>query len=339
MVERGDVLGHFDFFRLPELSEEERRPPEFIVAGMVPCGLSFLSGAPKIRKSFFALQLAAAVATGNEFLGCQTIRSDVVYLDLEGSKSRAAFRAGKMFETFPRNVLISNRTAHKLSDGLVDDLRELHQRCPAVRLIIIDTYSRARVVCKSTGANAYDLDVAFLEPLQRMAISENIAVLCVHHDKKGAGFTSDSFERISGTMGISGSADAVLNLIAEGKRFEGRATLEYTPRDAKGGEVKLLFDDAAGLWREEVSLPVDVRGNPVCAWLIEHCPERGCVGEFYPYGRLFRATYGCDSEKCGELVRQEIAERRTELFEQYGVGVQLGVKSHGERGVRIFNLL
>lgn len=334
-----NAFDKFGFYTLPDLTENEKRPPEFIVEGMIPCGMTFLSGAPKTRKSFFALQLSAAVATGGDFLGHKTKQCDVAYFDLEGSKSRVSFRAAKMSIEIPRNVFFANTIEKKIADGLVDDLRSLHRQRPSVRLMIIDTYSRARGSYRAGGANAYDADVQFLEPVQRMAIEENIAILFVHHDKKGAGFSSDSFERLSGTMGISGSSDAVLNLIAEGKRFDGKAVLEYTPRDAKGGEKKLYFDECLNEWHELEETPVDVLGNPVCKWVIDHLPDRGCAGEFHTYQKVFREAYHCDHEKSGDIVRKEISERKEALFSTYGAGVQTGVKSHGERGIRIINLV
>lgn len=333
------VFDSFGFYSIPTLTAAERKPPEFIVSGMIPCGLTFISGAPKIRKSFFALQMAAAVATGNKFLGHDTTPCDVAYLDLEGSKSRSAFRADRMSIAVPGNVYITNSIEARLADGLVDKLRELHRHCPDIRLIIIDTYSRARGSYKSGGANAYDADVSLLEPVQRMAIEENIAVVFVHHDKKGAGLASDSFERLSGTMGISGSADAVLTLVADGKRFEGRATLEYTPRDARGGEKKLYFDEVCNEWQEFVETPVDVRGNPVCGWIIDHAPDKGCAGDFHSYQSAFKGMYGCQNEDCGNLIRTAVMTHKADLFNEYSIAVQLGVKSHGERGIRIINVM
>ena len=196
-----DVFSSFGFYSVPDLTEEERRPPEFIIDGMIPCGLTFLSGAPKIRKSFMALQMATAVATGQPFLGHDTRKCDVAYLDLEGSKSRISFRAERMSTKIPRNVFVTNSITERLADGLVDKLRQLHRERPSIRFIIVDTFSRARGNVRVSGANAYDADVSLLEPVQRMALEENIAVLFVHHDKKGAGLASDSFERLSGTMG------------------------------------------------------------------------------------------------------------------------------------------
>lgn len=334
-----DIFDSFGFYSVPDLTPEEKKPPEFIVDGMIPCGMTFLSGAPKIRKSFMALQIASAVATGSPFLSHNTTQCDVAYLDLEGSKSRVSFRAERMSMKIQRNVFITNSITERLADGLVDKLRQLHRARPSIRLIIIDTYSRARGMVRSGGANAYDADVAFLEPVQRMALEENIAVVFIHHDKKGAGFASDSFERLSGTMGISGSSDCVINLVADGKRFDGKATMEYTPRDAKGGEIKLVFDERFGEWQEIVESKPDLRGNPVCNWIIENAPDRQKEGKMFSYDDVIKGAYGCFIDNPGTKVREQIDPHKDELFSCYGIGVQMGVKSHGDRGIRVINLL
>lgn len=334
-----DIFDSFGFYSVPDLTPEEKKPPEFIVDGMIPCGMTFLSGAPKIRKSFMALQIASAVATGSPFLSHNTTQCDVAYLDLEGSKSRVSFRAERMSMKIPRNVFITNSITERLADGLVDKLRQLHRARPSIRLIIIDTYSRARGMVRSGGANAYDADVAFLEPVQRMALEENIAVVFIHHDKKGAGFASDSFERLSGTMGISGSSDCVINLVADGKRFDGKATMEFTPRDAKGGEIKLVFDERFGEWQEIVESKPDLRGNPVCNWIIENAPDRQKEGKMFSYDDVIKGAYGCFVDNPGTKVREQIDPHKDELFSCYGIGVQMGVKSHGDRGIRVINLL
>lgn len=334
-----DIFKEFGFYSVPDLTDEERRPPEFIIEGMVPCGMTFLSGAPKIRKSFMALQMASAVATGSPFLGHATTQCDVAYLDLEGSKSRISFRAARMSNQIPGNVFVTNTITERLADGLVDKLRQLHRARPSIRLIIVDTYSRARGSYKAPGANAYDADIMLLEPVQRMALEENIALLFVHHDKKGAGFASDSFERLSGTMGLSGSSDCVINLVADGKRFDGKATMEYTPRDAKGGEMSLIFDERFGEWQEVVETKPDLRGNPLCSWIIEHTPERQQEGKTFSYDTLVKAAYGTFVDNPGEEVRKQLVSRREELFSSYGIGIQMGVKSNGARGIRVINLL
>lgn len=331
-----DVFQSFNFYSVPDLTEEERRPPEFIIAGLLPVGMTFLSGAPKTRKSFLALQMAIAVATGQKFWGHDVVQCDVAYLDLEGSKSRISYRTAQMTTKIPRNVFITNDVPEKLADGLVDKLRQLHRQRPGIRLLVVDTFSRSRGSFRAGSANAYDADVQLLEPVQRMALQENIALLFVHHDKKGAGFMTDSFERLSGTMGISGSADCVMNLVTEGKRFDGRATLEYTPRDAQGGEFSLVFDERFMEWMAEEK--PDLRGNPVCAWILQNVPDKGREGHFWPYEDVFQSAYRCFADNPGDRVLEQIKPHRDELFASYGIGVQCGVKSNGKRGIRIINL-
>ena len=332
-----DVFKDFGFFTVPDLSEEDRKPPDFIIDGMLPVGMTFLSGAPKIRKSFLALQIAIAVATGTTFFGHRVKRCDVVYLDLEGSKSRISSRTQHMTTAIPRNVYVTNRIQDRLSNGLTEKLKALHIQKPEIRLIIIDTYSRARGSPKSFGQNAYDADVQFLEPVQQMAIEQNIAILFVHHDKKGAGYSSDSFERLSGTMGISGSADCVMNLITEGKRFDGKAKLEYTPRDAAGGELNLIFNDRFLEWQTYDSIPSDLKGNPVCTWLLDNVPEPKREGAFFSYELVYKGAYNAYCENPGDKVREQIALYRNELFTDYNIAVQTGVKSNGQRGLRLFS--
>ena len=331
------IFDDFHFFNIAALSEAEKQPPEFIVGGMVPCGVTFLSGAPKTRKTFLALQMAAAVASGREFLGCPTTQCDVAYLDLEGSKYRAAARAERMSNPIPDNVYITNDIPAKLADNLVGLLRELHHERPTIRLIIIDTYSRARGRVNAYGANAYDADVALLGPVQRMAMEEKIAIFFVHHDKKGAYMAGDAFERLSGTMGISGSADCVINLVGQGKRFEGKATLEYTPRDAEGGEKSIVFDGRLCEW-QVVENKKDLRNDPVCKWLIAHVPPPKKEGVFLAYADIFSGVYGrADNERAGDELRAQIEPWRDDLYCRYRIGLQLGVKSGGVRGLRIFN--
>lgn len=337
-LQETNVFDTFNFYHVPDLTEAERKPPEFIVQNMLPVGMSFLSGSPKTRKSFLALQMAIAVATGTPFFGLKTKQCEVAYFDLEGSKSRISSRTEHMSIAIPKNVHITNKITEKISDGLVDRLQILHQQRPEIKFMILDTYARAKGRIRTFGANAYEVDCDFLEPVQQMAMEEQISLLFVHHDKKGAGFATDSFERLSGTMGISGSSDAVLNLITEGKRFEGKATLEYTPRDARGGELNLVFNDRCLEWMEAPTEKISLEGNAVCSWILQNCPGRQKEGVFFAYEDIFTQAYHSYSPTPGDKIREQVEANRDSLFSDYGIGVQLGVQSHGRRGIRVINL-
>jgi hypothetical protein len=328
----------FQTYTLSSLSEEQRTPPPFIVEGLIPVGLSFLAGAPKSRKSFLALQLASSVGAGVPFLGFRTNPCSVLYLDLEGSPSRTSQRAERMRIPVPDSVSIAHRIPHRLTDkpSLVDDIQALHHQQPDVGLVIIDTLSRAKGAIKSGGQSAYDLDVMILEPIQRMALDERIAILFVHHYRKGSGMNSDPFERVNGTTGIVGSADSVLNLTLEGRREDGRAVLEYTPRDARGGQLRLSFDEVFGEWVLQTERAGE--DNPILRWVIQNCPPRLREAEFHAYTDVFQDATGRFSENAGAKVREALEPFVEELFEKHGIAIQLGVLSHNRRGVRLFNV-
>lgn len=329
------VYEELGFFTMDQLSDEDRTPPEFIVEGMIPVGITFLSGAPKTRKSFLALDLAVAVATGSTFLGLKTNKCSVAYLDLEGSKARIAAREEAMGIKIPSNVHVTTDPKFKISSGLVDKLRLLHRTMPEIRLIIIDTYSRARGSIRSGGQNAYDLDVQLLEPIQRMALEEKIAILFIHHDKKGSGAVGDVFERLSGTMGISGSADCVMNLIADGKRFDGKANLEYTPRDAKGGEMKLVFSENTCQWNVDSTPERDIADDPLVKWILDNAPDKNKEGVHFSYQHIDRELDFSHSDTPGSVISKHLEKLRDELFVKHKIGVQIGVSSNGARGIRI----
>ncbi len=63
-------------------------PTRWMVPGLLPDGLTLLAGKPKMGKSWLALELAIAVATGGVALGQIPVEpGDVLYLALEDNWS------------------------------------------------------------------------------------------------------------------------------------------------------------------------------------------------------------------------------------------------------------
>ena len=171
---------------------------------MIPeVGITMLCGKPKTRKSFLALQMAIAVASGKDFFGYHVKQSSVALLDLEGSKSRISTRTLNMTTPIPRNVYVTNKVKERIADGsLIDNIQVLHQQRPDLGLIIVDTYGKARGNPKSNGQNAYDADVELFSPLTDMVMAEKFSLMFVHHENKSK-FNSDDFDSISGSTGIT----------------------------------------------------------------------------------------------------------------------------------------
>src|SRR6266540_3999994 len=67
--------------------------PRFAVDGLIPEGLAFMCGAPKLGKSWMALGLSIAVAAGGRALSAvQVERGEALYLALEDSPRRLQSR-------------------------------------------------------------------------------------------------------------------------------------------------------------------------------------------------------------------------------------------------------
>ena len=76
-----------------ELLADDFPEPRFAVDGLLPEGLSFMAGAPKLGKSWMALGLGIAVASGGRALGSVPVEAgDVLYLALEDSPRRLQSR-------------------------------------------------------------------------------------------------------------------------------------------------------------------------------------------------------------------------------------------------------
>ena len=64
------------------------KPGEFVVDGLLAQGLYILAGAPKVGKSWLALDMCLSIAKGESVLGQKTLQGTALYLCLEDSYAR-----------------------------------------------------------------------------------------------------------------------------------------------------------------------------------------------------------------------------------------------------------
>ena len=73
----------------------------FVVEGLIPQGLSVLSGSSKIGKSWLVLWLGIQVARGNHVWEFKTHKCDVLYLCLEDTYARIQSRLYQLTDEAP----------------------------------------------------------------------------------------------------------------------------------------------------------------------------------------------------------------------------------------------
>jgi hypothetical protein len=204
-------------YRMSELQNRETEATRVIVPGLLPEGLSMLVGPIKFGKSYWALDVAIAVAEGGIAFGELPVDDgDVLYLALEDTPESLKERMQGMMlagETWPERLEVVDMSHRlpKADAGGVEFLTVWLGQHPEARLVIVDVFQRFRSKGKGGKGNAYAEDYDELEPLQVLAGTHRVCILLLHHFNKSIQ-QEDWVDRISGTSGMGGSCDTVLGL-------------------------------------------------------------------------------------------------------------------------------
>lgn len=225
------------------LQQTEFPPIRWAVPGYLPEGATLLAGRPKSGKSWMALDIALGVAYGGSVFGSVEVdQGDVLYLALEDNARRLQSRIEQLLKgkTAPERCVFQMQWPRLAAGGLGLIERWL-DRVRHPRLVVIDTLHHVREATRSMQ-DRYASDYEAVTPLQRLAGDRNIAMLIVHHVRKGE--ASDPLEMVSGSFGLTGGTDAVLviNRDSQGTTLYGRG------RDLHEFERAMSFDKMTGLW-------------------------------------------------------------------------------------------
>ena len=217
---------------------EPLEKPSFVVDGLIPTGLTLFCGSQKIGKSWLMLKLCLCVSQGIPLWDMPTQEGDVLYLCLEDTFCRIQDRLFHLTDEASGRLHFAV-ASDKLSDGLIVQLEDYLKEYPDSRLIVIDTLQKVRTASKD---NAYASDYGDISLIKDFADRHSLAVIVVHHIRKQN--DSDVFNKVSGTTGLTGSADATFVLEQE-SRASNAAKLYVTGRDTPYQEFKLRFRDCS----------------------------------------------------------------------------------------------
>ena len=217
---------------------EPLEKPSFVVDGLIPTGLTLFCGSQKIGKSWLMLKLCLCVSQGIPLWDMPTREGDVLYLCLEDTFCRIQDRLFRLTDEASGRLHFAV-ASDKLSDGLIVQLEDYLKEYLDSRLIVIDTLQKVRTASKD---NAYASDYGDISLIKDFADRHSLAVIVVHHIRKQN--DSDVFNKVSGTTGLTGSADATFVLEQE-SRASNAAKLYVTGRDTPYQEFKLRFRDCS----------------------------------------------------------------------------------------------
>jgi hypothetical protein len=229
------------------LQTKHFEPVRYIVPGLIVEGLTIQAGYPKIGKSWMVLDVGLAVAGGGSVLGAKVEQpGDVLYLALEDNERRLKSRIQKIlgpFAQWPSRFQYATAWP-RAEEGGLDQIRAWIDSVADPRLVIIDVLAKFRSP-QSRSVSAYDADYKAIQELQSIASARGIGIIVVHHLRKSAG-EGDPFDKVSGTLGLSGGADTIAII----DRDAGAGTVLYTRgRDIEEFEKAIEFDKQTCRWR------------------------------------------------------------------------------------------
>lgn len=243
MAEQFDVL---DLVRTGTWLDEQTFPPlAFAVPGIVPEGFGLLVGPPKAGKSWAALAIGLAVASGGHALGKIPVgrARPVLYLALEDGDRRLQDRCRMLLDDEPIPALLEYATRADSGNAIQLVAAWLERNNETRPLVLIDTLGKVAPP-PTPGESAYARDYRIGGRIKALADSHpGSTVLVVHHDRKAGG--DDFVDAVSGTHGLAGSADFVI--VLDRKRQESAGVLKVTGRDVMEAEYAVSLSDH-GRW-------------------------------------------------------------------------------------------
>ena len=311
----------------------------YLVEGFLPQGLVLLASPPKYGKSWLALQLCLAVSRGEPFLGMPARQATCLYLALEDGKQRLQKRLTRLAgaDAGSRALYFETR-ASTIADGLLVYLESFVARHPDCRLVVIDTLQKVRGESASSSS-AYAADYADIGALKAFADRMGLCLVLVHHLRKMSD-DADPFNRIAGSNGIFGAADAAL-VLTRAKREDAQTTLDLTGRDVEDKRLVLRFDKARCLWRslgtpaeaERAALADGYDQDPLVRTVLAQLDERGGKWQTNAKGLMAacEALAGCCPVSSGQALAKELDKLAPLLAERSGVRCRILSSTHSGR--------
>lgn len=228
-----------------DLIDSEFPEQRWAIDNLIPEGLSVFAGSPKLGKSWLALGLSIAVATGGAALGKIPVEQGaVLHLALEDSPRRLKGRLQSLLNgTGPPRSLQFFTEWKRLGDGGAEEIGAWLIRHPETRFVVVDVYTRIRPR-EVRRSDYYVADYDAASHLQAVAMEHGVAIMALYHTRKAE--SEDFVETVQGTFGTAAAADTIV--VARRGRGEADATLQVTGRDVTEQNLALRFAPEVGTW-------------------------------------------------------------------------------------------
>lgn len=225
-----------------ELLLKEFPEIRWAIPGLLAPGLTLLGGTAKIGKSYVTLDMALAVALGGIALsGLPCEQGSVLYLSLDNdSERRIQNRVRYLLHTsdLDKDIPIEFHTEWPVGTEAIAACQDWLNENTDALLVVVDTLVKVEPGFDQgdmNGGSLYSKSTELLSRWAKFANDNNVALVCVHHDKKSA--ADDWVNRFTGSRGISATAQTLMLIDAARNAKEGM--LRISGRDLETDDLTL----------------------------------------------------------------------------------------------------
>ena len=226
-----------------ELQKMEFPPVRFLCDGVLTEGCSVLAGKPKMGKSWWALDLALGIASGSPVMGRDCIQGNVLYCALEDNNRRLQSRIDMISNVIEWPSALDTVTEWGKGEEAIKQFHWWGKKVPNPRLIVVDTLKKIKQPPKGGKGENYADDYDAVGIIQAFSKKTGISILLITHTRKAE--ADDPFDMVTGTLGVTGSADNILVMLRE---RSGAITLHGRGRDMEEYSHAVKFDKSQCRW-------------------------------------------------------------------------------------------
>lgn len=299
MNEKNGVISWFrpcnDFIDVSELQYKMLPPMNWLIENLLPLGGAVMvSAKPKMGKTFLALQMALSVASGNEFLGFQALKHEVLYIDFESSQRAIKTRISMLTANAPKGFFLMSPNSPydfgNIGNGFESQVNYFLESHKGVKLVIVDTYGLIQGD-RLPNRNIYKQEYAEVSKLNTWARNNGFTLVLIHHQNKQDDY-SNPVQGISGSTGITGGLQAYYIL---------------SKRDYTDTNVKLTIGGKEIVGRDIIIRPISEDNRMWVEVEPEDRPSRSKTVSTSPITKAIRELC-IDSDEI-EISVQELADK------------------------------
>ena len=243
-----------------DLFDMEIKQPKWLVNELIPTGLTVLGGKSGEGKSYFALNLAMALAqgkwmfSGNGHKGFRGRKGQILYLSLEDGKVRFQKRMREIDPNPNRELLNNNIKVRfawdKLSRGGLLKIEEWIERMERPKLVVIDVIAEVWDKNPGTGgAGNYAEEKLIFSPISKLTKKyPGLSIILLHHATKSIPARGNIFDTILGGAGVQGSCDNKIVLHSAYNDPEGYRRFSIKGKDIETRHLAFSTSNKGAKW-------------------------------------------------------------------------------------------